>query len=81
MTGVERLIDGAGEHAFDGLTDEAQDLALYISGRDANEGKHEAWGMDEATWARWIAAGQEIAAETERVLVGPWLDAWLDGEV
>jgi hypothetical protein len=49
MTGVERLIDGAGEHAFDGLTDEAQDLALYISGRDANEGKHEAWGMDEAT--------------------------------
>jgi hypothetical protein len=49
-TRVERIMRGDGEHAFDGLTDEAQDLALSISGRalmqfcDANAGKHEEWG-------------------------------------
>jgi hypothetical protein len=61
MTGVERLIDGDAEHAFDGLSDEEECLALIISGRtllqfcDANAGKHEGWDMDATTWQQWIA--------------------------
>jgi hypothetical protein len=33
MTGVEWLMYGDGEHAFDGLTVEEENLALIISGR------------------------------------------------
>jgi hypothetical protein len=48
MAGIERLVDGDAEHAFDGLSDEEENIALLISGRalamfcDANDGKHEA---------------------------------------
>jgi hypothetical protein len=82
MTGVERLVDGDAEHAFDGLSAEEECLALIISGRtlmqfcDANEGKHEEWGMGTDSWQRWIANGREIAAEVDSVL-GPRLDTWL----
>jgi hypothetical protein len=85
MTGVERLMSGDGEHAFDGLSDDEQNLALIISGQalaqfcDSNERRQEDWGIDEATWAQWIANGREVAVEVEDVLE-PWLDAWLAGK-
>jgi hypothetical protein len=79
--GLERIFHG---EPVDGLTDEAENIVLYISGRalkefcEANAGEHEAWGMDEAVWSRWIAAGQALGDETECML-GPWIADWIDG--
>jgi hypothetical protein len=83
MTGLEHLFVGDGNYIAD-LPDEVQNLVLILSARaladfcDANEGKHEVWGVDESTWAAWIANGRTLVAETD-ALLGPWPKAWLDG--
>jgi len=85
MAGIEHLMSGDGKYLTE-LPDDAQHLVLLVSARalaefcDANAGRHEQWGMDEATWAHWIQQGRHLVFETERLL-GPWLDAWIDGRV
>jgi hypothetical protein len=85
MTGVERIFEGDAEY-IERLPEEAQNLVLIISARamaefcDANDGRHEAWGLDEATWARWIAHCRGLVAETEAML-GPWVADWIDGKL
>lgn len=86
MTGLERLFEGNGDYVSDNLSEEASNLVLIISARtmakfcDDNEGRHEAWGTDEATWAQWIAHCRGLVAETEKML-GPWFVAWINGKV